>query len=78
MKIFEGRDRVGGRIWDDQSLGTCVAKGAQIITGCINNPATLMCKQVGNLLDSSNLQTFNFQTFNSQTFKRLKKRKKFV
>ena len=46
VKIFEGRDRVGGRIWDDQSLGTCVAKGAQIITGCINNPATLMCKQV--------------------------------
>ncbi|XP_063690523.1 lysine-specific histone demethylase 2-like [Bolinopsis microptera] len=46
VKIFEGRDRVGGRIWDDQSLGTCVAKGAQIITGCINNPATLMCKQL--------------------------------
>eukprot|EP00116_Pleurobrachia_bachei_P000905 sb/3461167/ len=47
VKVLEARDRVGGRIWDDHSMGCCAAKGAQIITGCINNPSTLMCKQLG-------------------------------
>ena len=46
VKILEARNRIGGRILDHESFGSSVAKGAQFINGCINNPATLMCKQL--------------------------------
>ena len=44
---MESRDRIGGRVWDDQkSLGCCVGRGAQILNGCINNPISVLCEQV--------------------------------
>ncbi|ESO09302.1 hypothetical protein HELRODRAFT_190449 [Helobdella robusta] len=45
VTVIEARDRVGGRVLDDHSMGVCVAKGAQIIPGCVNNPITLLSHQ---------------------------------
>uniref|UniRef100_A0A3P9H3I8 Lysine demethylase 1B n=1 Tax=Oryzias latipes TaxID=8090 RepID=A0A3P9H3I8_ORYLA len=43
---LKSRDRIGGRVWDDTSLGVMVGRGAQIVNGCVNNPIALMCEQV--------------------------------
>ena len=45
--MLESRDRIGGRVWDDSSLGCCVGRGAQILNGCMNNPISVLCEQVG-------------------------------
>ncbi|GAB6023869.1 Lysine-specific histone demethylase 1B [Chamberlinius hualienensis] len=45
--VMEARQRIGGRICDDTSFNVCIGKGAQIVTGVINNPITLICEQTG-------------------------------
>lgn len=44
---MEARDRLGGRVKDDFSLGPCVGMGAMFITGICNNPFTLLAEQQG-------------------------------
>jgi len=45
VTLLEASNRCGGRVKDDNKLGNCIGLGAQIITGCINNPLYIMCEQ---------------------------------
>ena len=53
VTVLEASDRCGGRLKDDSSLGNCIGLGAQILTGCINNPLYIMCEQVRMVLKFS-------------------------
>lgn len=46
MEILEAQGRIGGRVWDDTTMGVCVGRGAQIIIGGVNNPISIICEQV--------------------------------
>ena len=47
MTVLEASDRIGGRIHDENVLGTCVSRGAMFITGICNNPITTLAHQMG-------------------------------
>lgn len=51
--VLEARDRLGGRIWTDQSLGVACDLGASWIHGVEDNPLTCWCKSLGIRLISS-------------------------
>ena len=55
VNVLEARDSVGGRVQDDTTLGVCISKGPQIITGCINNPMYIMNRQVISMFTLQNL-----------------------
>lgn len=44
--VLEARDRPGGRVHTDSSLGGEIDLGASIITGLEGNPLTVLCKQL--------------------------------
>ncbi|PRP79406.1 Lysine-specific histone demethylase 1-2 [Planoprotostelium fungivorum] len=46
VTLLEGRNRVGGRVNTDRSLGEGVDLGASIVTGLEGNPLTTVCKQL--------------------------------
>lgn len=46
VTVLEAQGHVGGRVYDDTSLGPCVPLGAMIVTGICSNPITILCKQV--------------------------------
>uniref|UniRef100_UPI00358F759E lysine-specific histone demethylase 2 isoform X2 n=1 Tax=Myxine glutinosa TaxID=7769 RepID=UPI00358F759E len=48
--VLEARSRVGGRVCDEEEPGMpgrCIAKGANVLHGAINNPLVLICRQLG-------------------------------
>jgi monoamine oxidase len=45
VNVLEARDRYGGRIWVDQSLGTPIGRGATWIHGLHNNPVMPLARQ---------------------------------
>lgn len=47
VTVLEGRDRIGGRIWTDRSLGVPVELGAQDIEGIDGNPIADLARQYG-------------------------------
>ena len=47
VTVLEGRDRLGGRVWSDNSLGKTVDLGASWIHGIENNPIHLLAKDLG-------------------------------
>jgi len=49
VTVLEAQGHVGGRVYDDTSLGPCVPLGAMIVTGICSNPITVLCKQVRNI-----------------------------
>lgn len=40
VKVLEGQDRIGGRIWSDRSIGPSLEQGAAFIVGQQGNPVT--------------------------------------
>jgi monoamine oxidase len=58
VSILEARDRVGGRIWTDRSLGTPVDLGASWIEGQLGNPIRKLAKQGGIETRETNFDTF--------------------
>lgn len=47
VTIWEARDRIGGRIWTDNRLGTALDLGASWIHGTDGNPLTQLAKSQG-------------------------------
>ncbi|CAJ0565566.1 unnamed protein product, partial [Mesorhabditis spiculigera] len=47
VTVLEAKNRIGGRMNDEYGLGSTVGRGAQIVTGVVNSPIVLICKQKG-------------------------------
>ena len=47
VTVLEGRDRIGGRVWTDRSLGVALDLGASWIHGPEGNPITTLADQAG-------------------------------
>jgi polyamine oxidase len=63
--ILEGRDRIGGRIWTDNSLGFPLDLGAAWIHTIDGNPITPLVKQFGIQTVISDLKSqWNYKGFN--------------
>jgi hypothetical protein len=65
VTVLEARSEVGGRVCDDDSLGVCIAKGAQILNGAVNNPIAIVCEQVCVPYGNPAQNCFNFSFKNS-------------
>lgn len=47
VEVIEARDRLGGRVWSDRSLGAAVDLGASWIHGTRGNPMTKLARDLG-------------------------------
>jgi monoamine oxidase len=46
VTVVEARDRVGGRVWTDRSMGGGVDLGGSVVTGRDGNPVALLAEQM--------------------------------
>lgn len=46
VTVLEASNRVGGRVHDETDAGTVISRGAGVVSGCVNNPVSIMCHQV--------------------------------
>ncbi|MDJ0627441.1 MAG: FAD-dependent oxidoreductase [Rhodobacter sp.] len=58
VTVFEARDRLGGRVWTDTSLGIPLDMGASWIHGILNNPLTKLANLLGIPRSASNFDSF--------------------
>ena len=47
VTVLEARERIGGRTWTDESLGTPLDLGGSWVHGVDGNPLTLWCEKLG-------------------------------
>ena len=47
VTVLEVSDRIGGRVHDENVVGTCVSQGAMFITRICSNPITTLAHQMG-------------------------------
>lgn len=47
VTVLEARNRIGGRIWTDHSLGIAIDLGAAFIHGADHNPISVWCDAIG-------------------------------
>ncbi len=66
VTVLEGRDRLGGRIWTDDSLGVPLDMGAAWIHGSRRNPLTALARTAGIRSLASDFEAFAFYTGNSR------------
>ncbi len=66
VTVLEGRDRLGGRIWTDDSLGVPLDMGAAWIHGSRRNPLTALARTVGIRSVASDFEAFALYTGNGR------------
>jgi monoamine oxidase len=60
--VLEARDRLGGRVWTDRSLGYPMERGASWIEGADGNPMTELAREAGarTVVDSQQARFFDY------------------
>jgi len=53
VTVLEGRDRIGGRVWTDRSLGVPIDLGAAWLEGVTGNPITRLARELNIATDPS-------------------------
>ena len=65
--VFEARDRIGGRVWTDRSLGLPLDMGASWIHGAAGNPLTELSKRTGAKLIETDYEDFVIRDSSGKT-----------
>ncbi len=57
VRVVEGRDRIGGRVWTDSTLGIPLDLGASWIHGVSGNPLTALADSVGAIRSATDYES---------------------
>ncbi len=63
VTMLEGRNRIGGRIWSNKTLGSTIDLGASWIHGTEENPLTDLAKKIGvktKITDFDDIEMYDF------------------
>ncbi len=58
VTVFEARERIGGRVWTDRSMGVPLDMGASWIHGAQDNPLTELARITGSALVQTDYENF--------------------